>query len=447
MKHQGNNPFAPVKLPFFYGWVILIAGIIGMIMSVPGQTVGVSAFTEDLLADLQITRDNLSLAYLFGTLLSALIITRAGKLYDKYGARIMSFAAGVMLGLMLLYLTRVDVIAHAVQKAAWISPEVATFVLLIFGFLGIRFFGQGMLTMVSRNMVMKWFVKRRGMANAVLGIFTAFGFSMAPKVLNQFIDKYEWRNTWIFLAILIGVLFAVFVLVIFRDNPESCGMKPDGKMRTWRPSQRPPSLPDRDYNLREARSTLSFWAFTLALALTSLFVTGLTFHVVSVFDSGGMTEEEAFGIFLPSSLIAILVQFLFSYLSDFVRLKYLLLILMSGMLASSAGLLLLGNMSLAYFLLLSGNGIMWGMYAVLIGVTWPRFFGLKNLGAISGFSLSLIVSGSALGPYLFSLSMKYSGGYAMVAWLCLGISVVLFFLAFKADNPFEKAGLLKNDSE
>jgi len=49
MKYCCNKPFSPARLPFFYGWIILFAGIIGMLMSVPGQTVGVSAFTEDLL--------------------------------------------------------------------------------------------------------------------------------------------------------------------------------------------------------------------------------------------------------------------------------------------------------------------------------------------------------------------------------------------------------------
>ena len=71
----------------------------------------------------------------------------------------------------------------------------------------------------------------------------------------------------------------------------------------------------------------------------------------------------------------------------------------------------------------------------MIGVTWPRFYGLKNLGAISGFSLSWTVIGSALGPYMFSLSMDITGSYDLVAWICFGIAVLLIGLSFKADNP------------
>ena len=437
MKHHGHSPFSPAKLPFFYGWVILVAGTIGVLMSIPGQTVGVSVFTENLLADLQINRNNLSLAYLIGTLGSGLLITRAGKYYDKYGARVMAFTAGVMLGLMLVYLTRIDVAVDALGNWDWLSPEVATFVMLSIGFWGIRFFGQGMLTMVSRNMVMKWFIRRRGMANAVLGIFTAFGFSLAPRILDLFINRLEWKGAWMMLALIVGIGFTVFVLVIFRDNPLDSGCEADGKKGFKGNSKRPPSLPDRDYSLREARRTLAFWAFTTALSLAALYVTGLTFHVVSIFETAGLTESKALGIFLPTSIIAMVIQFALGNASDYVRLKYLLLLFMIGMLLTSSGLTLLGSRPGAYWLIISGNGLVWGLWTVLVGVTWPRFFGLKNLGAISGFSMSWTVIGSAMGPYLFSLSKNFTGGYEMVGWVCIGLSILLFMFAFKADNPGE----------
>lgn len=440
MKHHCNKPFSPAGLPFFYGWVILVAGTIGILMSIPGQTMGVSVFTENLLADLQIDRNNLSLAYLVGTLFSGLLITRAGKLYDIYGARVMAFISGVMLGLMLVYLTRVDHLVDFLQHRKWFSPQLATFFLLAFGFWGIRFFGQGLLTMVSRNMVMKWFNRRRGLANAVLGIFAALGFSVAPKILNQIIDRLEWRGAWIFLAVIVGILFAVFVIIFYRDNPGDCGCLADGKSSSKKKNRRPPSLPDRDFSLYEARKTMAFWAFTLAMALSALYISGLTFHVVSVFESSGLTKAEGLGIFIPTSFIAVLVQFTGSYTSDYIRLKYPLMLFLTGMLISSAGLIMLneGN-SLAFGMIIGGNGIIWGLYTVLIGVTWPRFFGLQNLGAISGYSLSWTVTGSALGPYLFSLSFDLTGHYDLVALLCLVITVLLFMLSFRADNPNEKA--------
>jgi len=435
MKQNCNKPFQVSKFPFFYGWVILAAGTIGILMSIPGQTMGVSVFTESLLSDLQINRNNLSLAYLVGTLGSGLLITRAGKLYDKHGARVMAFIAGVMLGLMLVYLTRIDRLVESLKEVEWFSPAVLTFVLLAFGFWGIRFFGQGLLTMVSRNMVMKWFNRRRGLANAVLGIFSALGFSVAPKILDEVIQRLEWRGAWIFLALLVGTVFAVFVIFVFRDNPEDCGCVADGNLGTAKKSRRPPSLPDHDFTLKEARKTIAFWAFTLGLSLAALYISGLTFHVVSVFEASGLTREQGLGIFIPTSLIAVGIQFLGGYASDYIRLKFLLVLFALGLTVSIVGLSMLGGSSLAYWMIIGGNGVVWGLYTVLIGVTWPRFYGLKNLGAISGFSLSWTVIGSALGPYMFSVSMDLTGSYDLVAWICLAISIILVALAFKADNP------------
>jgi len=437
MKRYSNIPFAPARFPVFYGWVILAVGTIGIIMSIPGQTIGVSIFTENLLEDLNINRNNLSLAYLVGTVGSGFLITRAGKFYDRFGARMMAFIAASMLGIMLFFLTRVESFIHYLDNHSGISTAVSTFVLLAFGFWGIRFFGQGLLTMVSRNMVMKWFNKRRGFANAMLGIFSAFGFSLAPKIFNQIIEKREWQGAWLLLAIVVGIGFVGFLLVFYRDNPEDAGCVADGTRISNKKSKRPPSLPDRDYSLSDARKTLAFWGFTLGIALSSMYISGLIFHIVSVFDTVGLSKNMALGIFVPTSIIAIIVQFSCGYISDFIRLKYLLMLFMFGMMVTTAGLMFLGKAGVAYWMIISGNGIVWGLYTVLIAVTWPRFFGLKNLGAISGFSLSWAVIGSALGPYLFSLSINLTGKYIFVALINAALSVFLFLFAFKADNPNE----------
>lgn len=49
---------------------------------------GVSVFTDALLEALRLSRDQLSLAYMFGTLLSGALLPYAGRLYDRFGARV-----------------------------------------------------------------------------------------------------------------------------------------------------------------------------------------------------------------------------------------------------------------------------------------------------------------------------------------------------------------------
>ena len=44
-----DRPFAPRNLPFFYGWWLAAVGTLGILASMPGQTMGVSVFTDQLL--------------------------------------------------------------------------------------------------------------------------------------------------------------------------------------------------------------------------------------------------------------------------------------------------------------------------------------------------------------------------------------------------------------
>lgn len=50
------------QFPFFYGYVLMVIGTIGIWASVPGQTIGVSTFTDPVKDALGLTRDQFSAA-------------------------------------------------------------------------------------------------------------------------------------------------------------------------------------------------------------------------------------------------------------------------------------------------------------------------------------------------------------------------------------------------
>jgi hypothetical protein len=90
-----NWPFKPSKLPFFYGWVVFICSTLGVIFSLPGQTIGLAVFTNSLIDVLALSRTELSIAYLLGTVISSLFLARAGRWYDILGGRVMIPIASV----------------------------------------------------------------------------------------------------------------------------------------------------------------------------------------------------------------------------------------------------------------------------------------------------------------------------------------------------------------
>lgn len=435
-------PVAPRRYPFFYGWIIVVMGMVGFLMSAPGQTHGVAPFTDTLIDVLHLSRVQLSVAYMFGTIGSALLLTQAGRLYDRWGARVIIPAASALLGCVLVVSSQCDRISRAIAGSA--SDVVArgvAFAVVMLCFFVLRFSGQGVLTMVSRNLMMKWFDRYRGTVTGVTGMIMSPLFSATPAILNVLVERFGWRQAWLLLAVIVGVVFSGVAILFVRDNPESCGLLPDGPLRHRRrrgtaaiPVQR------RDYTLVEARRTYPFWVFTLGLGLFGFYFTGLSFHVGSIFEGAGMTREAGFAVFVPGALVALALRPAVGWLCDRVPLKYVLVFMVLGLTVSAAGLWCLRS-GWPVWLLIVGNGMAGATFGSLCSVTWPNFFGRLHLGAISGLNMAVIVFASAVGPSAFSAADAWSGSYDSAAAACAIAAIALIFAARRADNPQQPAGV------
>ena len=170
------------------------------------------------------------------------------------------------------------------------------------------------------------------------------------------------------------------------------------------------------------------------LAFNSFFITGFTFHVVSIFESAGFERSQAISVFIPISFVSVSFSLLLNFISDWIKLKAILYIMIGGGFLASIGLI-----SLVYgwgiYFIIAGAGILGGLFAVLNAIAWPRLFGRKFIGTISGKGMSIIVFASSLAPVLFSLSFSLIKSYAGVGWLALGFMVFVAFASVKANNP------------
>lgn len=411
----------------------MIAGTIGVLCSIPGQTMGVSVFTDYLIENLQLSRDALSTAYLIGTVGSSLFLTYAGKVYDKHGARFTAMIAAFGLAITLLLFSFSDSITNSIAQTSGIAFTLIAFILMSTLFFFLRFCGQGVLTLASRNLIMKWFDQQRGLANSISSAFQSFGFAVAPLFIAFIITSYNWNMAYQILAAL-TFLFVLFAFVFYRDNPEECGLLPDGKMIPPKQKSNPNFQTKKQYTLKEAKADWVFWIFALGLSFNAFFITGFTFNVVSIFESCGYSEQKALSVFVPSAIISIIVAITGNIASDYIRLQKLLIVFLIGCLLASLGVAIL-KYPIGYYVLILGNGIMGGLFSVLAAVTWPRFYGRKHLGAISGLSLSLIVFGSAIAPLFFSRIFTITESYSLAGYI--GIVSVIILLAFsvKARNP------------
>jgi MFS family permease len=422
-------PFDIRGMPFYYGWLIWVFSTLGILISIPGQTMGMAVFTDYLIEALQLSRTQLSMAYLIGTVGSSLFLTRAGRWYDRLGGRLTVTLSSAALAAMILFISVTDTLA-----ARFGGSVVVSFIVITMGYFGVRFLGQGILTSASRNVLLVWFEKRRGLVSSARGVFVSFGFSVAPLALAWMIARSGWRETLWELA-LICVIFAGLALMFLRDNPRSCGVLVDGYTHE---DQVPETREQSSVTLEVARRAPVFWLATLGLSLHALLSTAVTFHIVSIFSEAGRSQTEAFAYFLPTAVFSTVTNLWCGWLSDRRSLKPFMIGMLVSFLVGATGLLHLQH-DWGYAALVVGFGIGSGLWSVISNLTFIRNFGPLHLGEITGLCTSIMVFASAIGPALFALGFDHFGGYAAAVWVCVAAVGLLlgFAIVLPQSSPVE----------
>lgn len=188
--------------PIYYGWLVLIAGTLGMLMTTPGQTVGVSVFLDKIIADLGLSRSAVSLMYTLGTLGGSLALPFVGRLIDRNGPR---YAVAVISALFALACVGIGF--------------VQSLLMLGLGFVFIRGLGQGALGLVSVYAINLWFVKGRGLAISLSGIGFAVGIAIFPLFIEFLIAQLGWRLAYISLGGVVALTILPIGALIFRERP------------------------------------------------------------------------------------------------------------------------------------------------------------------------------------------------------------------------------------
>ncbi len=420
-----DRPFAPSRLPFFYGWPIVVLSTVAVAFSIPGQTMGVSVFTDSLLEATGLTRLQFSTAYLVGTLTSGFLLPFGGRLLDRYGSRLIGAGAALLLASTLVSLSFLG------EKTPTVGPGgtqlAQVFAIMAFGFAVLRWSGQGMLTLTGRTTMARWFDRRRGVVAAFSGAFVSFTFSLAPTFLLAWITASGWRSAWREMAVALTGL-AVLAVLFFRDTPEECGLELDGKeppRETDAPSNAAKeSAAAHDATRSEALATRAFWVFTLVIAAHSMMGTALTFHIVDIGAENGISEAAAVRIFIPISIIAVSLSFLIGWLVDRMPLMRLVRAMALCELVMFWVAAHLGDPFL-YWVAVLAWGAVGGFYGPLTVAALPRLFGRTHLGAIAGAMTMVLVLASALGPAYLAWFHDTTGSYRVGLHVSAAIPLVL----------------------
>ena len=432
---RADWPFPAGRLSFFYGWVIAVVSTLGFLFSVPGQTMGMAVFADAFIEATGLTRTELSFAYMLGTIASSLFLTRAGRLYDIHGPRLLLIGASLLLGASVAFVSLVDRISGGIANAMGIDAMMPAFLLMTLGYFGVRFSGQGVMTSASRNMLLVWFERKRGLVSGTRGVVVSLGFSLAPLLLALLIDSLGWREALWLLAGIVGPGFAVLCLLLVRDNPEACGLRADNQAHVVQNASQSPQ--QTSYALKDARRDRVFWLYSMGLSIHALFGTAVTFHIVAIFHEAGRSREEAFAYFIPQAVVSVITNLSASALSDYMRLKPFLLVMLLSFIMGAVGLIYLDHEA-GYWGLVLGFGLGGGLWGMLSNLAFIRHYGPNHLGEISGLNAALTVFASAIGPLLFSVAFDMTGTFAAGPVLCILALVVLFVVAVLTPQPLDQ---------
>jgi hypothetical protein len=292
--------------------------------------------------------------------------------------------------------------------------------LLSIGVFILKIFGQNLMPMFSRIILLNWFEKKKCTMLGLSGIFLSIAFGLAPGIFNSLIGKVGIEFSWIIIAGLILLILTPIIWLFSRDYPAQFGLKLDGDKSTGK------DYPSK--SIREAIKLPAFWLFMLTASMTTLISTGIQFHIVDIFREFGYETARAFKFFTPVAIISATSSLLFSWLQDKVSLKYGLL------LALSIQVLLLttlefGNNRGSYHLLLLLFGCNYGTYTIVMSSPWARLFRGKHLGNIIGCVSIGIAIFNAISPYLMSLAKSKFSTYLVATRGFLALSILLLLLS------------------
>ncbi|MBD1400690.1 MFS transporter [Pelovirga terrestris] len=372
-----------------------------------GQTFFISVFGHLIRDEFVLSNSAYGLSYGGATLVSALLLLKFGALVDTRPLPQLTLAALLILvgGCLMIGLA-----AH------WL--------MLIPGFLLIRFGGQGLLSHLGVTVAGRYFHQQRGRVMAL----TVSGFPLAestlPLAAGLLLVLGNWRLPW-FVAVTFLLLVALpMLLLLARHAPP-----PDDTRQQTTTNDQQTSL-TRNQVLRDP----GFYLLLPAALATPFTITAILFHQAAIVGLRGWPLEKigvAFTGFALGHLLSLLVA---GPLVDRLGAQRTLAV---GLLPLVGGLLVLaiipGDWALYLYLLLTGGSL--GGSGAAAGALWPERYGTRHLGAIRSVASAIMVVSTALAPVLVGFILDITDSATLIGLLLAALVSMAILLTFKVRPP------------
>lgn len=407
---------------FFYGWVIVFVSGLGIFFSGPGQTYNVSIFINFFIEEFSWSRSLVSLLYSLGSVCAGLAIGIIGKKIDQFGHRKIATFIIILFGAVVFSMSFI------------INPWM-----LFLGFFLIRLFGMGAMVLWPSTLVPKWFEKKRGRALSIMGIGGVAGAALYPLISTWIIDHWGWKAGWQFWIIPLWLIMAPIAWFLIKNDPKEIGLQLDGNLKDEQALQEDHErLAANSLTLSEARRTSAYWLLLFCLFVPSMLLTGITFHVVSIFGSKGLSPTVAATMLSISAIISFPATIFAGYIFDKINARYVLIGTFVLLCFTLLWLQFVDTLAKAIVYAVF-QGTVLGLNAIMINIVGPNYFGLLHLGSIRGSVHAVLLYGTAFGPLPIGLAYDYFGGYKEIIWILMVFPVLAVIASSLVTPPIKEA--------
>jgi MFS family permease len=404
-----------VRVPFFYGWIIVAVAFVTMGVGVNART-AFSLLFPPILDEFGWDRGATAGAFSFGFLVSAALSPSLGRLMDRRGPRVvMEMGVGLMAAGLLL--------APLVREPWHLYATLG--VLVGGGSVCFSYTGQALF-------LPNWFVRRRGLAMSLAFSGVGVGSIILLPWLGALIGDAGWRTAcWTLGLIVLGVLAPLNLLL--RRRPEDLGLAPDGDRvaagaasARWSANVVDQAWVAVDWTLGRAVRTARFWWIAVGYLCGLFCWYAVQVHQTKYLVEIGFSAPDAAWALGAVSLAGVPGQIALGHLSDRIGREWVWTVGSLGFTLCYVALLLLRQtptLPLLYLMILSQGLLGYGLTSV-VGAIPAEIFEGRHYGSIFGSLMLAAIAGGAIGPWITGALYDVTGSYTLAFWIAIGASVL-----------------------
>lgn len=378
--------------PLFYGWVVTACACIVMLLTY-GAQYSFGVFFSAMLQELGWSRASLAAVFSCYSLVYIGFSFSSGRLTDRWGPRWVIALGGVFLGGGMMLVSQ--------MRAPW---QFYVAYGLIAGI------GMSAAYVPCNVTVVKWFIRRRGLAIGITGGGASLGIAGLPLVSEAFIARFDWRTTYLVFGVAIVVVLNLLAPLMVRD-PERLGLRPDGDAEPGGRHSSGTAGIERSWSLGEALRTGQFWLLVSVMMLSLATIPSVYVHLPQFAQDLHLQVPRSTFITIVG-LSALGGNLLLGRLADRLgRRGMLLCSLIIG--AAAYGGFTLARSAPMLYVASAGFGFYYGTFASLYPAVIGDYFGRLHAGTLTGFGFAMGGLPSAIGPTAMGLVADQTGHYLL----------------------------------